>query len=130
MASIPFQGRGGTISTSSLLDYLRPDIARPDIYERESYIVKDIHGSNLSSETRKRADNTFIYTVGIILLSALIFITFVAWADVLRSWYDSMFVNSIISTETISSLYYAITITIISIVITIILLLFWIYIIK
>jgi H+/Cl- antiporter ClcA len=109
-----------SVSTGSLLglDYLRPDVFRPDLYEKE--FVRDIHGPS-----DRRSRNPLIYTIGIIIISALIFISLVAWADVLRSWFDSQFVNSIIAAETTSTLYYAITVSVFCI--ALIILLLWIY---
>lgn len=128
------QGAGGTVPVSTILDYLRPEISRPDLYEERSFIVKDIHGPSSMSRRQtdgydksiqRGRDNTIVYTIGIIILSAAIFITLVAWTDVLRSWYDSKYVNAIIAQQTRSRIYYATTITIIAIVL--ILVLFFLY---
>lgn len=124
---IPGSGGGeGSVSTSTLLDYLKPEIYRPDIYEERSFVVKDIHGP--SSSPKKTTDTgTLLYTIGIIILSAAIFITFVSWTDVLRSWYDSKYINDIIAVQTTSRIYYATTITIIALIISLFLIGLWWY---
>ena len=87
-------------------DYLKPEFNRPDIYSEQS-TIKGPHGSS-------RKDQSIISNLLIIVISALIFITLIAWADVLRSYIDSIHVNEIIKSQTKSRLWFAIFITLIS----------------
>ena len=121
---------GGSVPTATFLDYLRPEVSRPDIYEERSFLVKDLHGPNPKDRRDKSKPNTnklgtLLYTIGVIILSALIFVTIIAWVDVLRSWFDSKYVNSIISIQTKSRIYFSITITIIALIIGGFLVWFW-----
>jgi len=116
---------GGSVPTATILDYLQPEINRPDLYEQQSFIVKDIRGPSASQ--MNKSDVTILYTIGIIILSAVIFITFVSWADVLRSYFDSKYINPIIETQTKARIYYAITITLISLIIVVLLFWAWLY---
>ncbi|CAH6419306.1 Hypothetical protein HVR_LOCUS507 [uncultured virus] len=161
------QGAAGSIPTATVLDYLNPDINRPDLYEERSFIVKDIRGPSSSTPNRNKAvpvvvsgtgadysstntcgsftkrstassggqvEDSFtkgrkfgavLYTVGVIVLSAAIFITLVSWADVLRSWFDTKYINPIIGQQLKARIYFATTITIIAIIV--IALLFWLW---
>lgn len=134
------QGAAGSIPTGTVLDYLSEDINRPDLYEERSFIVKDIHGPSdrrktssvvalgtgtASPSTKGRNLGSLLYTIGIIILSAAIFITLVSWSDVLRSWFDTKYVNPIIGDQLKSRIYFATTITIISIIVISLLLWLW-----
>lgn len=105
-------GISGAPITGTVFDYLNPDILRPDLYEQQSYIVKDIRGPSSTNQT-----NSIYYTIAVIILSAVIFVVIVAWTDVLRSWFDSKYINSIISLQTKSRIYFAITVSIIGFIV-------------
>lgn len=140
MNGIPHSA-AGSVPTATFLDYLNEDINRPDLYEEQSFIVKDIHGPSSTDNQVKNKNihyhyhqwnpmkgkniTAILYTVGIIILSAAIFITLVSWADVLRSWFDSHYINSLIEEQLRSRIYFAITVTIISIIT--IFILFWLW---
>jgi hypothetical protein len=126
------QGQGGTISTATIIDYLRPDINRPDLFEDQSVIVKDVHGpSNEKSQSNQSSKyKNMFYTIMIIIVSAIIFIVAISWTDVLRSWFDTKYVNPIIQEQYLSRLYFAITITIIGLVLLLLLGFLWYYIIT
>ena len=70
---------------------------------------------------------SLFYTIGLIVLSAAIFLTLAAWSNVLLSWYDGIFVNHAVDPVTTSRFYFAITLTAISMVVIIILLAIWYY---
>ena len=124
----PNTGSGGAVLTSTpVMEYLRPDIMRPDLYESKSFIVGDIHGpSNIDKKHSKAsAKDNYMSTLIIIFVSAIIFVTIVSWCDVLRSYYDSKFVNDIIKAQTKARIYYASTCTIILIITLIVAFLVW-----
>ncbi len=123
----PAQGGGG-IYTPTIIDYLRPEIARPDLFEDQSFVIRDIGGGGGSrSDNSDHTLKSLIYTVIVILLSAAIFITAVAWADVLRSWFDSNNINPIIEKQLYSRIKYASCITAIAVVLILICLFIWNY---
>lgn len=104
---------GGFIS----MDYLRSEINRPDLYEEQTTMR--------SSILRKKLDTSnIVITIGTIIISAFIFITIVAWASVLQSFFDYLFINAIILSQFKARLVYAVVITIISFVLCTILL-YW-----
>ena len=116
---------GGGIYTPTIIDYLRPDVARPDIYEDESFVVKDIRGPTPSDDHDDHTLKSLAYTVMVIILSAALFILAVAWADVLRSWFDSHDIDAVIQKQLYSRIKYASCITVIAIVIILLCLFFW-----
>ena len=134
---------GGAVPVSSVLDYLLPEINRPDIFEQEAYPLRGGGGSSraimnaqkniYSIQKHDKLGNqrspfySLFYTIGLIILSAAIFISLSAWANVLLSWYDSIYVNSSIDNVTRARIYFATTISIISIIIIIILIMLWYY---
>lgn len=87
-------------------DYLKPELNRPDIYSEQS-TIKSPRGPSGKNQS-------FISNILIIVISALIFITLIAWADVLRSYIDSININEIIKSQTKSRFWFAIFITLIS----------------
>ncbi len=109
--------------------YVRPDIfqvVRPDLIPqglqgKELLMDRNIHGPVSSHQ------ETIVYTIGVIVISAFIFITLISWADVLRSLFDSKYIDPILSARIRSTLYYAITVTIISVILVAILVLMWLY---
>lgn len=103
---------GVGVATGTVLDFLADDIARPDLFEQRSTIGDFARTAPGKPKESKSWHNLF-YTIGIILLSAAIFISAIAWVDVLRSWIDSKYINEIIKTQVQSRLYYAVIITII-----------------
>jgi len=125
-------GGGGVVPIISMFDYLQPSINRPDLFAQTAYPTSIGGGSALKSLQRNDAEGkeratyiTLYYTLGLIVVSAGIFISLAAWAGVLLSWLDSIYVNSVIQIVTQSRLYYAIIVTIISIIVIIILLYIW-----
>lgn len=122
----------GAVPTAALMEYLRPEINRPDLFEERSFVVKDIKGPNTQKLVAMQSPNQEIWrkiysTIGLILLSAAIFITFVSWTDVLRSWFDSFVINPIIEVQLKARVYYALTITAISICICAIIIYLWLH---
>lgn len=122
----------GAVPTVALMEYLRPEINRPDLFEERSFVVKDIKGPNTQKLVAMQSPNQEIWrkiysTIGLILLSAAIFITFVSWTDVLRSWFDSFVINPIIEVQLKARIYYALTITAISIFICAIIIYLWLH---
>src|SRR5579863_8654164 len=123
-------GAGGAVPVVAMLDYLSPEINRPDLYFQQAYPVQggsggnarflqgsaqslqnnntqSLQNNNVQSIQRHKADTSerspsisLYYTVGLIVASAAIFLTIAAWSNVLLSWYDSMFVSPIIATVT------------------------------
>lgn len=144
---------GGAVPIVNMFDYLRPEINRPDLYQQQAYPLQGGRGgaalsrnkgslmknTNSSSETPQSVQRhdaagnerppqlSLYYTIGLILLSAAIFLSLAAWSNVLLSWFDSMYVNPVVSTVTKSRLYFAITLTIISILVIIALIAIWYY---
>lgn len=122
----------GAVPTAALMEYLRPEINRPDLFEERSFVVKDVKGPNTQKLVAMQSPNQEIWrkiysTIGLILLSAAIFITFVSWTDVLRSWFDSFIINPIIEVQLKARIYYALTITAISIFICAIIIYLWLH---
>lgn len=137
---------GGAVPIVNVFDYLRPEINRPDLFEQQAYQIQGGGGGNTRSLMRNIGSQTpqsvqrydasgnerspllsLYYTVGLIVLSAAIFLTLAAWSNVLLSWFDSMYVSPIVSTVTRSRLYFAITITIISLLVIVALIALWYY---
>ena len=128
----------GAVSTPTMFDYLNPDVNRPDLFAAKAYPIQNMGGGSSSRkrsfQTDRKDDSdhrplyvTLFYTIGLIVLSALIFITFVSWANVLLSWLDSIYISPIIATATKSRLYYAVIITAISLIVIALLLGLWYY---
>lgn len=125
----------GSIPIVTIFDYVRPEINGPDLFEQQAYQIQRGGGGSPASVQRHKANSSIdrspfiglFYTLGLILVSAAIFITLVAWSNVLLSWLDSQYVNPIISSVTTSRLYFATIITIISVIVVTILLLIWYY---
>lgn len=132
MNTIP--AAGGAVPVINILDYLSPGINRPDLYQQRAYPIQPSGGGSARSIQRMTASGeertptvTLYYTVGLIILSAAIFLTLAAWSNVLLSWYDSIYVSPLVASVTKSRLYFAITLTIISIVVVALLILIWYY---
>lgn len=140
----------GAVPIVSVLDYLGPEINRPDLFYEQAYPVRPVgsgsaralikmnniknkENANQSIQRHTAAGQerspliSIYYTTGLIIFSAAIFLTLAAWSNVLLSWYDSMYVNPVVSSVTKSRLYFAITLTIISIIIIAVLILLWYY---
>lgn len=80
-----------------------------------------------SSGTERSPIATVYYTLGLIVVSAAIFLSLAAWSNVLLSWYDGIYVSHVVDPVTKSRLYFAITITIIAMIVITLLLLIWYY---
>ena len=125
----------GTIPVVAMFDYLQPGINRPDLFNQRAYPMTGGGGGGSSLKSLQKNNTygerspyiTLYYTIGLIVVSALIFITIAAWFNLLMSWLDSIYINSVIEIVTRSRLYYAIIVTIISFVTILILLLIWYY---
>ena len=98
---------------SSVFDYLQPSINRPDIFEERTSMKSSIYKGKQKSDTTIQV----ISTLSLVILSAFLFITIVAWATVLQSYIDSRVINPIIAPVTKARLWYAIVVTIITIVV-------------
>lgn len=96
------QSFGGVVVTSSF-DYLNWPVNRPDIFADETTIKSGI--IQVSGSTH------IIVIIMTIILSAFIFVTIIGWFTVLQSYYDSISVNTIITSLLRSRVYYAITTT-------------------
>jgi len=141
-------GAGGAVPIVSVLDYLLPEINRPDLYYQRAYPVQSIGSGAAKSLAQRSLDNTnniqsiqrqdasgkersplmsLYYTIGLIVLSAAVFLTLAAWSNVLLSWYDSIYVSPAVSSITKARLYFVITLTIISILVVTFLFLLWRY---
>lgn len=128
-------------------------IGRPDAFFTNSYYINDLGGGGAGQRTvemrdkinrsRKKKDSpqtqtqsekdkqtltTSFYTVGLLFVSAGIFLSLVSWYNVLLSWMDSMFVSSMISAVTRSRLYAALIVTGIAIVIIVTAVCIWYFI--
>lgn len=98
---------------SSVFDYLQPSINRPDIFEERTSMKSSIYKGKQKSDTTIQV----ISTLSLVILSAFLFITIVAWATVLQSYIDSRVINPIIAPVTKARLWYAIVVTIITVVV-------------
>jgi len=87
-------------------DYLDPKLNRPDLYSEQSTIK--------SKRAVSKPGQSVIANLLVIIMSSLIFITIFAWADVLRSYLDSLHVNEIIKNQTNSRIWFAILATLIT----------------
>lgn len=85
---------------------------KPDLYIKDTVIAKAPKGT-----IPKNQELNVIDTFVIIILSALIFITIFSYADVVRSYIDSIFLSSTSKPVTKSRLYFSIISTIITILI-------------
>ncbi len=135
-------GAGGAVPVINILDYLQPSINRPDLYYQRAYPIQQGGGGNVrslmnsdnqsiqrtkaSGEERSPAISLY-YTIGLILVSAFIFLTLAAWSNTLLSWYDTLYVSPALEPVTQSRLYFALTMTAISFFVVIFLLLIWYY---
>lgn len=99
---------GGVVVTSSF-DYLNSAINRPDIFADQTTLKSGI------TKSLPRSTNVVV-SIMTVILSAFIFVTIVGWFTVLQSYYDSIFVNTIISSLVRSRIYYAATATGITII--------------
>lgn len=127
-------GAAGAIPTISIFDYLQPTVNRPDLFEKTAYPISGGGGGSPKSFQRQDTEGkerspyiSLYYTLGLIVVSAAIFLSLAAWANVLLSWLDSIYVSSMIEIVTQARLYYAIIITVISIIVITILLYIWYY---
>lgn len=127
-------GAGGVVPVVTILDYLKPEINRPDLYAQKAYPMPTRAGSSQSSKSIQidKADDSLrspiislYYTVGLIVLSAAIFITLSAWANALLSWLDSIYVSPVINSVTRSRVYFATIVTGISLIVIALLLFIW-----
>ena len=101
---------GGGVYMSAF-DYLSPSVNRPDVFLDRTNIKSSIYrGKPGGSDTKVWA------TLALVILSAFIFVTIVAWATVLQSYLDAKIVNPIIGPLVTSRLWYAVIVTIITIV--------------
>lgn len=138
-------GVGGAIPVINILDNLQPTINRPDLYYQRAYRIQQGDGGNVRSlinsgeqstqsiqkhkatvEERSPAISLY-YTIGLIFVSAAIFLTLSAWSNTLLSWYDSVYVSPSLEPVTKSRLYIALTMSAISIFVVVFLLLLWYY---
>lgn len=90
----------------SPLVYLESGINRPDLYELESKV------RNTRGVVRREQGIAGFF---IIIVSCLIFITIVAWADALRSYIDSFYVDEKITKVFKSRMLFAFICTIVSV---------------
>ena len=100
---------------TSAFEYL--DINRPDLFSEKS-TVKQTKGV-------VKTEENILTTIIIVFVSAMVFITLVAWADLLRSYLDSKIIDKIIEKQTKSRFIFAMAVTFITIMIFI--LCSWIY---
>ena len=118
--------KGGFGVSVPILQALQPEIMRPDLYVEGSMPGRGIARPMTSTPgSGSSSGPTIISTLGIIFLSALIFVTLVAWLEVLRSYIDSEVVNEVIKEVTKARLYYALIVTGIAVIGMIIM--FWIW---
>jgi hypothetical protein len=112
---VPNESIAGGIYVSAF-DYLAPDINRPDIFSDRTSIKSSIsRGQNRPSTVAQ-----VLSTLGLVVLSGFLFVTIVAWATVLQSYLDSIFINPIINSLTVSRLWYAGIVTAITLIVLII----------
>lgn len=110
-------GAGGAVPVATILDYLQPNINRPDLYYQRAYPIAGGGGGGSNralSVQRNKADTTerppiysVYYTLGIIVLSAAIFISLVAWSNALLSWVDSIYVSPALRPVTVARIQFA-----------------------
>lgn len=91
--------------------YIKPEFIRSE-YQEKTLLERRVHGPS-----KEDVNTTIWFTLVIIVISALIFITFIAWADVLRTWFEIKYGVREITPSITPGLYYAVVITIISLVI-------------
>ena len=105
-SSLPTRGES-SVAITPLLDYLKPSVDRPDLFE-ERYNRETIHASTENH-------TPILESILLIITSAFIFVTIVGWFGVLQVWYDTIIVDP--STEPLisSRFYYAVTATFITI---------------
>jgi hypothetical protein len=124
MSRIP---AGGAVITSAI-DFLQPEINRPDVFTERSVARGGIlkgKPRNLSSDPATPGWVSIVSSLMLIVLSAFIFVTIVGWFTVIQSALDAHFINSIIEAQTTSRLYYAGIATVITLLVM--LLFIWIY---
>lgn len=115
MSNTPAIGGGVILSP---LDYLDPAVNRPDLYAE-----KTINRSSISKGVKTNGE--LLSSIIIIILSAFIFVTIVAWFSVLQLWFDEMFVAEAVHPAVTSRLYYAIVTTIITIAVSLLVYIFY-----
>lgn len=124
---------GGAVPTISVIDYLSPTINRPDLYANNSYPIPKSTGGTLTGAANKKnsessAFTSIIYTFGLITVSACLFVIIVAWANVLQTWLDSVYVSQVVDPVTHSRFVFACLVSLIGLLIIIILVSVWYYI--
>jgi hypothetical protein len=122
----------GAVATASTVDFLQDDIIDPDFFEERTLFPKGVRTATSRNTSNEKNWSGLLYTVGIIILSAAIFVTVVAWLEVLRSLLDSIYVKDdmnkdVIKTHIKSRLYYALIVTTLSLTVSTILLGLWYY---
>jgi hypothetical protein len=100
---------GGIVAMSSM-DYLNPLINRPDLFEETTTVRSSI------LKTPPKA-TSIIATLMTIVLSGFIFVTIVGWFSLLQAYYDSILVNAVIAPLVRARLYYAVTVTVITLIV-------------
>lgn len=90
--------------------YLSPTINRPDVFINRTNIKSSIYRGLPGG-----SDAKVWSTLALVILSAFIFVTIVAWATVLQSYLDSRFINPIIGPLITSRLWYAVIVTVITV---------------
>jgi hypothetical protein len=141
-------GAAGAVPVVAMFDYLQPNLNRPDLFSQRAYPLSGGAGGGSAGlrTLKRRTDDTpnsiqkhkssgeerspliaVYYTLGLIVVSAAIFLSLAAWSNVLLSWFDSIYVSPVVDLVTKSRLYFAITITIIALVVVGILLIIWYY---
>jgi uncharacterized Tic20 family protein len=121
----------GSGTTRSLIQASGGGSTQSTLIDNANYTNNTNNTQSIQRHTATGAERTpllsLYYTIGLIILSAAIFLTIAAWSNVLLSWFDSIYVSPAVNPITKSRLYFAITLTIISFFVIIILLLLWYY---
>jgi hypothetical protein len=106
----------GIVATSSM-DYLNPAINRPDIFEESTTVKGSILRTPPKGGSAPSKNVQLITTLMTVILSGFIFVTIVGWFSLLQAYYDSILVNAVIAPLVRARLYYAITVTVITLVV-------------
>ena len=99
-------GRAGFAASVPALQFLQGEALRPDLFEEAT-----APGRGVMRPATGAAGGGLAGTLGIIFLSAFIFVTLVAWLEVVRAYIDARVVNEVIYETARARVYYALAVT-------------------
>jgi hypothetical protein len=97
------------VAIISSLDYLKPEINRPDLFEERTTLKSSIKKSGSS-------DSSVLITILTIIWSAFVFITLISIFTLLQTFFDKLVLGDSLTPLVESRFYYCITTIFVSII--------------